>query len=89
MAWHPNWHRGSWAGARVDLALLSDIEEIEEWKDITEETFRDLWKAQSMDSILNQDCDCSLRDIYRRMDKEEKENKDQKGKEDPLHEGYV
>jgi hypothetical protein len=28
--WNPNWQWGSWAGARIDLTLLSDIEELGE-----------------------------------------------------------
>jgi hypothetical protein len=80
MFWHPYWHRGSWAGARIDLALLGDIEKIEEWRDITEETFRDLWKTWSVDR--NCDESCSLCSIYRRMRLEEKEKKDQEGKGD-------
>jgi hypothetical protein len=81
MSWHPNWHWGSWAGARIDLTLFSDIEEPEKWKDITEMTFRNLWKAFSISGRLKPECECNLCSIYRQMCVEEKEKKDQEGEE--------
>lgn len=44
MNWSPNWHAGSWAGARVDMISLRDIKNLNGWKDITEETFRNMAK---------------------------------------------
>ncbi|CAG8678121.1 11884_t:CDS:1, partial [Acaulospora colombiana] len=66
--WHPNWHRGPWAGARIDIASLSDIEGIEEWKDVTEETFRDVWKVTlQAERLIEEDCKCKLCGIYNQM----------------------
>jgi hypothetical protein len=79
--WHPNWHRGTWAGARIDLVLLSDIEDIEQWKYITAETFMDYWKFAIRDGSLDERCSCQLCGKYRQMCKEEKENKDKGGAE--------
>jgi hypothetical protein len=87
--WHPNWHWGSWAGARIDFTLFSNIEKPEEWKDITEATFRDLWKAFSISGILNPECKCNLCEIYRQMCPEEEEKKDQAGKKSKANSKHV
>jgi hypothetical protein len=80
--WHPNWHRGTWAGARIDLVLLSDIKDIENWKDITEETFIDYWNFAIRHGSLDERCSCQLCDKYRQMCREEKESKDKRGAEE-------
>jgi hypothetical protein len=60
---HPNWHAGPWAGARMDLVSLRDMTDIDDWKDITEETFRDLAKYTIED--LPEGCECSLCEKYK------------------------
>jgi hypothetical protein len=80
--WHPHWQRGSWAGSRIDLTLLSDIEDLDEWKDISEPTFRDLWKACLIDGTIKNECNCNLCQIYRRMCIEEKEKRGQQGEKE-------
>jgi hypothetical protein len=82
MSWHPNWHRGTWAGARIDLVLLSDIEDIDNWKDITEETFKDYWKAAILDERIDERCKCQLCRKYRRMCRSKEEKNKGKGDEE-------
>jgi hypothetical protein len=83
--WHPNWHRRTWACARIDLVLLSDIEDIEQWKDISEETFMDYWRFAIRDGSLDKDCECQLCDKYCQMCKREgNENKDEEGKNEQV-----
>lgn len=80
MHWHPNWHRGPWAGARIDIALLSEIDDLGEWKDITEDTFRDVWKVTLRDGwAIEKDCQCNLCNAYRQMciDKKDKSSRDE------------
>jgi hypothetical protein len=78
--WHPNWHRGTWAGARIGLVLTSEMEDIEQWKDITEETFMDYWKFAIRDGCIDKDCECQLCVKYRQM--YENKIQDRKGKEE-------
>ncbi|PVG01475.1 hypothetical protein CPB86DRAFT_871196 [Serendipita vermifera] len=83
MHWHPNWHRGPWAGARIDIALLSDIDDLGEWKDITEETFRDVWKVTLRDGwTIEKDCKCNLCNMYHQMCIDEKDENSRKEDED-------
>jgi hypothetical protein len=80
--WHSNWHRGTWAGARIDLVLLSDIEDIEQWKDISEETFKDYWKFAIYDRSIDKDCKCRLCDKYREMCKGKEDEIEEKGRQE-------
>ncbi|PVG01473.1 hypothetical protein CPB86DRAFT_105541 [Serendipita vermifera] len=70
--WHPNWHRGTWAGANIDFVSFRDIKDLDTWKDITEETFRDVWKVLHLDNSLMRGCHCRLCRKFMKIWRDEK-----------------